>query len=113
MLWSDTLSISYPPSGHTILSLCTSNSASESFGTNGRTLRLSPLFPKPSAPASPLVNLCLVAAKVLYFGVGGGISDFIESVEKHQPRAGTVESVLEKMAGVGRKVLRVRWPGLV
>ncbi|RXW25076.1 hypothetical protein EST38_g785 [Candolleomyces aberdarensis] len=53
--------------------------------------------------------ICLVAAKVLYFGVGGGISDFVESVEKHQPGAGTVECVLEKVTGVGRKVLRVQW----
>jgi protein-histidine N-methyltransferase len=54
--------------------------------------------------------LCLVAAKVLYFGVGGGISDFIEAVQSRKPgRSGTVSTVLEKTAGIGRKVLRVEW----
>ncbi|TEB37345.1 hypothetical protein FA13DRAFT_1622212 [Coprinellus micaceus] len=54
--------------------------------------------------------LCLVAAKVLYFGVGGGISDFIETVQSRKPgRSGTVSTVLEKTAGIGRKVLRVEW----
>lgn len=50
--------------------------------------------------------LCLVAAKVLYFGVGGGVSDFLEAVEKEKA---TVETVLERTAGVGRKIMRVRW----
>ena len=54
--------------------------------------------------------LCWVAAKVLYFGVGGGISDFIEAVQSRKPgRSGTVSTVLEKTAGIGRKVLRVEW----
>ncbi len=51
--------------------------------------------------------LCLVAAKVLYFGVGGGVSDFLEAVGGHK---GRVETVLERTVGVGRKIMRVYWP---
>lgn len=50
--------------------------------------------------------LCLVAAKVLYFGVGGGVPDLekvINSVRGH------LETVLERKDGVGRKVMRVLW----
>ncbi|KAH9477610.1 Histidine protein methyltransferase 1 [Psilocybe cubensis] len=50
--------------------------------------------------------LCLVAAKVLYFGVGGGVSDFLQAVEKEKA---AVETVLERKSGVGRKILRLRW----
>jgi len=54
--------------------------------------------------------ICLVAAKVLYFGVGGGISDFIEAVQNRDSgRRGVVSTVLDKTAGIGRKVLRVEW----
>ncbi|KAF8156919.1 hypothetical protein B0H34DRAFT_711194 [Crassisporium funariophilum] len=55
----------------------------------------------------PSAHSCLVAAKVLYFGVGGGISDFLKSVEE---RKGRVETVLERNVGVGRKVMSVHWP---
>ncbi|KAJ3498846.1 hypothetical protein NLJ89_g10170 [Agrocybe chaxingu] len=50
--------------------------------------------------------LCLVAAKVLYFGVGGGIPDFLETLKNVNA---DVETVLERTAGVGRKTMRVRW----
>lgn len=55
--------------------------------------------------------LCLVAAKVLYFGVGGGISEFTESIERpvDRLRRGRVENVWERKVGVGRKILRIRW----
>ena len=49
---------------------------------------------------------CLVAAKVLYFGVGGGIMEFLERVERRKGRAVTVQ---ERKVGVGRKVIRVEW----
>ncbi|EPQ53767.1 hypothetical protein GLOTRDRAFT_44989 [Gloeophyllum trabeum ATCC 11539] len=70
----------------------------------------------PSQNGSP-TSLCLVAAKVLYFGVGGGVSDFIHAVEdpdiyscrERKRRRGDVETVWEKTGGVGRKVLRVKW----
>lgn len=55
---------------------------------------------------NPKDYLCLVAAKVLYFGVGGGVSDFVHAVER---RRGRVETVLERTAGVGRKIMRIRW----
>lgn len=51
-------------------------------------------------------RLCLVAAKILYFGVGGGVSDFLRAVEATRAR---VETVLERKEGVGRKVMRVWW----
>jgi protein-histidine N-methyltransferase len=49
---------------------------------------------------------CLVAAKVLYFGVGGGVLEFLKSIERRKGRAMTVQ---ERKVGVGRKVLRVEW----
>ena len=57
--------------------------------------------------------LCLVAAKVLYFGVGGGVSEFTKLIETPakttgRPR-GKVETVLERNVGVGRKVMNVQW----
>lgn len=52
-------------------------------------------------------SLCLVAAKVLYFGVGGGVSEFIRAVEKDQ--RGSVEIVWEKNVGVGRRIMNIRW----
>ncbi|KII91284.1 hypothetical protein PLICRDRAFT_105373 [Plicaturopsis crispa FD-325 SS-3] len=57
-------------------------------------------------------SLCLVAAKILYFGVGGGVSDFLRAVEdpRHLGTAGSVETVWEQQAGVARRVMRVRWP---
>lgn len=55
--------------------------------------------------------LCLVAAKLLYFGVGGGISQFTESIERpvDRLRRGRVENVWERKEGVRRKILRLRW----
>lgn len=50
--------------------------------------------------------LCLVAAKVLYFGVGGGIIDFDKLVKESH---GQLETILDKTAGVGRKVMKVSW----
>jgi protein-histidine N-methyltransferase len=49
---------------------------------------------------------CLVAAKILYFGVGGGVSEFLKSVERRKGRAKTVQ---ERKAGVGRRIMRVEW----
>ncbi|TFK68302.1 hypothetical protein BDN72DRAFT_950267 [Pluteus cervinus] len=50
--------------------------------------------------------LCLIAAKVVYFGVGGGVPEFIKLVEHNR---GAVTTVLERRAGVGRKILGVDW----
>ncbi|KAJ9123089.1 hypothetical protein QFC22_001279 [Naganishia vaughanmartiniae] len=51
-------------------------------------------------------DVILVAAKILYFGVGGGMQDFTYSVERNQ---GTVESVRTWSFGVGRQVVRLHW----
>lgn len=51
-------------------------------------------------------RLCLVAAKVLYFGVGGGVMDFERAVVKW---GGNPTTILQKSAGVGRKVMKVDW----
>ncbi|KAK0536357.1 hypothetical protein OC835_002040 [Tilletia horrida] len=66
--------------------------------------------------------LCLVAAKVLYFGVGGGVHSFVQAVERghlaspppaaegrrRRPK-GQARVVREVRAGVGRAVLQVSW----
>ena len=67
----------------------------------------------PSA-SSPATYICLVAAKVLYFGVGGGVSEFMRAVEgTNSPgggaKSGRVETVWEHKVGVGRNVMRVKW----
>ena len=49
---------------------------------------------------------CLVAAKVLYFGVGGGVLEFLKWIDRRKGRAITVQ---ERNVGVGRKVIRVEW----
>jgi protein-histidine N-methyltransferase len=50
--------------------------------------------------------LCLVAAKVLYFGVGGGVQGFVRAVEGEH---GTARTVWEHREGVGRIIMRVEW----
>jgi protein-histidine N-methyltransferase len=49
---------------------------------------------------------CLVAAKVLYFGVGGGIPDFKRAVEG---TGGKVQTIWERKVGVGRQIMSVEW----
>lgn len=51
--------------------------------------------------------LCLVAAKLVYFGVGGGVTEFIRAVEGSGK--GLVETIWEKNEGVKRRVLKVLW----
>ncbi|KIO32565.1 hypothetical protein M407DRAFT_13930 [Tulasnella calospora MUT 4182] len=51
--------------------------------------------------------LILVAAKVLYFGVGGGVKEFARAVEEEGGEAGVVWEVTH---GVGRQILRVTFP---
>jgi protein-histidine N-methyltransferase len=65
--------------------------------------------PSASAPhalpaASP--TTCLVAAKILYFGVGGGVRAFEAELRR---RRGWSEVLRETQAGVGRVVLGVGW----
>lgn len=58
--------------------------------------------------------LCLVAAKLVYFGVGGGVNEFIQAIErpKEGVRLGRVQTVLERSRGVKRNVMRVVWETL-
>ncbi|KAG6899944.1 hypothetical protein C0993_005067 [Termitomyces sp. T159_Od127] len=55
------------------------------------------------------VHLCLVAAKILYFGVGGGVEDFVARVKE---QGGSVENVWEVTSGVGRRVMSVQWESI-
>ncbi|ORX36478.1 hypothetical protein BD324DRAFT_499443 [Kockovaella imperatae] len=48
----------------------------------------------------------LVGAKVLYFGVGGGLQAFLDAVKAN---GGWYETIKGWTAGVGRKVVRVGW----
>ncbi|KAL5521496.1 hypothetical protein ACEPAF_2244 [Sanghuangporus sanghuang] len=50
--------------------------------------------------------LCLVAAKVFYFGVGGGVIEFEGAVRE---AGGKVSTALECKTGVGRRVMSVEW----
>lgn len=58
----------------------------------------------------PPAYLCLVAAKLFYFGVGSGVSEFVRAVEGSSGLGeGKVETVWENRTGVGRRIMRVRW----
>jgi len=50
--------------------------------------------------------LCFVAAKVVYFGVGGGIDWFVKAVELSGGRCG---AVFDNPSGVSRRILQVVW----
>jgi protein-histidine N-methyltransferase len=57
---------------------------------------------------------CYVAGKVLYFGVGGGLPDFISSLEDPRSsrcsrRGGKWKVLKEHSQGVVRKVLQIYW----
>lgn len=51
-------------------------------------------------------HLCLVAAKMLYFGVGGGVEAFIREAKRHQA---TCKSTWHSQGGVARTVLEVKF----
>jgi protein-histidine N-methyltransferase len=57
------------------------------------------------APEKP--GECLVAAKVLYFGVGGGVSDFIDYITKNG--IGKARVVKEHNIGVGRVIMSLEF----
>ena len=52
------------------------------------------------------VGSVLVAAKVIYFGVGGGVESFKQTLAQMHPEA-TVETLHSVTKGVGRTVLSV------
>lgn len=62
-------------------------------------------------------GLCIVAAKLVYFGVGGGVSEFVDAVEnaRHSGKgalarpAGSVRTVWKKDEGVKRVIMEVKW----
>ncbi|WFD41954.1 protein-histidine N-methyltransferase [Malassezia psittaci] len=56
------------------------------------------------AGLAPQTTICLVAAKVLYFGVGGGVQAFEEVLTRY---GGWSKSCSEFTAGVGRVMLSV------
>lgn len=72
-----------------------------------------------SASASKNATLCLIAAKVLYFGVGGGVEAFRAAVgasgkfegapDGKESTRGWTEIVRRVREGVGRVVLSVGW----
>ena len=51
-------------------------------------------------------SLCLIAAKVLYFGVGGSVIDFERAVVRER---GKTEKILQREEGIKRTVLRLTW----
>lgn len=51
-------------------------------------------------------SIVLVAAKVVYFGVGGGVREFVDAVETAGGHSRTVWTI---EAGVGRQVLQVEF----
>lgn len=67
---------------------------------------MSSLTINPDNPNPHDAPLCLVAAKILYFGVGGGIAEFERSV---RVVGGDLTNVLERTIGVGRRVMRIDW----
>ena len=68
-----------------------------------------------STDLESLSYVCLVAAKVVYFGVGGGVAEFVRVMEAagvgdhHHHLNGTVDTIWERQMGVGRRVLRIKW----
>lgn len=59
------------------------------------------------ASVTAKTTLCLIAAKVLYFGVGGGVRAFCDAIAA---RHGWTAAVRESRSGVGRVVLSTGFP---
>lgn len=58
------------------------------------------------AGIAPNSTLCLVAAKVLYFGVGGGVDAFVRELEM---QGGWHSQKRTQVMGVGRAVIKAGW----
>ena len=91
-------------------------STSESISSVSSALSQAQLRDTTSSPAQPQrpesqapSTLCLVAAKILYFGVGGGVQSFKQAVQGSASSRGWVEEVDKIQSGVGRVVLSVGW----
>ena len=108
-LTSETIyQISSLPSLIDLLRLCSSSQARDEIDLASRAQELSIKEPKRRKQEEIVSRdcLCLVAAKVLYFGVGGGVMEFERTVGE---AGGTVSTVLERKTGIGRRVMRVEW----
>ncbi|KAG8930542.1 hypothetical protein FRC02_004057 [Tulasnella sp. 418] len=61
---------------------------------------------KPSSEQDSQPSMALVAAKILYFGVGGGVAEFSDEVLN---AGGRIKNVWESNTGVGRRILSVQF----
>lgn len=75
-----------------------------------------------SSTSSSSESICLVAAKVVYFGVGGGVNEFLAAlesgmivgsgkvtVEQSVNIRGNAQVVWEENRGVARKIMSLKW----
>ena len=78
-------------------------------------LSLNPHSNQSSSPAGKqALPACLVAAKLVYFGVGGGVSEFTRAIESGVPtdsgrQKGEVQMIWRKEEGVKRVIMTVHW----
>ncbi|KAF8520945.1 hypothetical protein BU17DRAFT_88545 [Hysterangium stoloniferum] len=63
--------------------------------------------PQDAGGEPPPRPICLVAAKVIYFGVGGGVMGFERAIEE---AGGQCITVFEQKAGVSRRIMQIIWP---
>jgi len=91
------------PSLMRLLRTATSSTSSQTFApkTPG------PLYDSLSSSSISQRSQCLVAAKLLYFGVGGGVDSFVQEAEQI---GGKVQTVWEENEGLSRRIMRVEWP---
>ncbi|KAL5498805.1 hypothetical protein ACEPAH_2160 [Sanghuangporus vaninii] len=92
------------PSLITFLKRCASSTSGDDDGIATRTQELS--IEETGSRKGGRGLLCLVAAKVLYFGVGGGVMEFERAVRE---AGGKTSTVLERKTGVGRRIMSVEW----
>ena len=64
---------------------------------------------KLSISSSEAPYVCLVAAKLVYFGVGGGVAEFIRAIEGGERKLGSVKNIWDTTEGVKRAVMKVSW----
>ncbi|EJD05617.1 uncharacterized protein FOMMEDRAFT_118786 [Fomitiporia mediterranea MF3/22] len=88
------------PSLIALLKRCTQGEAKDVRDVDNTTTQTSDLVIEGSA------RLCLIAAKVLYFGVGGSVMEFERAITK---AGGKTTTVLDRQAGVERKVMSIAW----
>ena len=97
----------YRPDGLNALIKLMGEACGYGAGTKNREGRLEETTRRKLSLGSPLIRgtyTCLVAAKVLYFGVGGGVSQFVRAVEEgthtQEKSLGKVEVVWVRKGGV-------------